>query len=271
MFEIIPVDNKPVFAFKVTGKLTDADYQIFLPELEKLIRERGPLSLYIELDDFQGWEAKAAWDDLRFGLQHDKDFRRIAVVGDNNWERTGIALTNFFTRAEMRFFNKDESDLAWDWLQENTQATESITSLQSYQHILSPVDFSSHSERATLRAIELSQRYNARLELLHIIEDPAFYTKPDAISADIPLNNETLYEQAEDNLRKFAKRMGVAGEIQFEVQWGRPKWAIIYWARKKEVDLIVMGSHGRRGVEYLLGSVSSSVLHQSSCDVLVVK
>ncbi len=271
MFEIIPVDDRHILAFKVVGKLTDADYQAFLPELEKLIQEEGSISLYIELEDFQGWEAKAAWADLKFDLQHDKDFRRIAIVGDTVWERSGIALANFFTRSEMHFFSKEESKSAWGWLKENSQVTEPIKPLQPYRHILLAIDFSSHSERAALRALELSRCYDARLEVLHIIEDPAFYTEADAIIADIPLDKETLKEQAQERMRKFAKRMGIDKNVILEVQWGRPKWAIIFWARKKGVDLVIVGSHGQHGVERLLGSVSSSVLHQSHCDVLIVK
>ncbi len=75
MFEILPVnDDKDILAFKATGKLTDADYKQFLPVLEEMIRNNGRISLYIEMQAFEGWEAKAAWDDLRFGLQHDDDF-----------------------------------------------------------------------------------------------------------------------------------------------------------------------------------------------------
>ncbi len=271
MFEIIPVDDRHILAFKVIGKLTDADYQAFLPELEKLIQEQGSISLYIELEDFQGWEAKAAWADLKFDLQHDKDFRRIAIVGDTFLEHSGIVLANFFTRSEMRFFSKDEAESAWDWLKENLQATESIKPVQPYRKILLAIDFSSHSERAALRALELSRCHEAKLEVLHVIEDPVFYTEADAISADIPLGKETLKEQAEERMREFAKRVGMDKDAILEVQWGRPKWAIVFWARKKGVDLVIVGSHGRHGVERLLGSVSSSVLHSSHCDVLVVK
>ena len=44
MFEIIPVNDKDIIAFKATGKLTDADYRAFIPELEKLIRQSGRVS-----------------------------------------------------------------------------------------------------------------------------------------------------------------------------------------------------------------------------------
>lgn len=272
MFEILPVNKKGVFAFKVSGKLSDADYKAFLPELEKQIREAGLVSLYIELEDFQGWEAKAAWDDLRFGWQHDKDFKRIAIVGDNTWEHAGAGLANFFTRTEIRFFSKTDAAKSWDWLEEIPLQKEALKPLQPYRHILLATDFSAFSETAAHRALELSRQYGAQLEALHIVEEMVFYTDLyDPVIADIPLQDDTLKEQAEDSMQKFAERTGLPKEVKLEVQWGRPNWSIVSWAREKEVDLIVMGSHGRHGLERLLGSVSSSVLHQSPCDVLVVK
>jgi len=52
---------------------------------------------------------------------------------------------------------------------------------------------------------------------------------------------------------------------------GQSKRSIISWAQERNIDLIVMGSHGRHGVERLLGSVSNAVLHKATCDVLIVK
>jgi len=114
MFEILPVNDENILAFKASGKLTGDDYQQFIPILEDLIRKSGCLSLYIELENFQGWDAKAAWDDLRFGLQYDHDFNRIAIVGNTSWEHAGIAMANFFTHSNMQFFTEEESDKAWE-------------------------------------------------------------------------------------------------------------------------------------------------------------
>lgn len=272
MFEILPVNDKSILAFKASGKLTNADYQQFLPTLEGLIRESGCLSLYIELENFQGWEAEAAWDDLRFGLQHDRDFKRIALVGDKAWEHSAIALANFFTHTNMRFFDKDESDVAWEWIREKPLRNKAPEPVQAYQNILLPTDFSGHSERAAQRAQELSMQYDARLHVMHVVEDLIFYDEAyDPIIADMPLRDESLKQQAYDSTRKFAERTGLGKDIVLEVQWGNPKWSIVSWAREKKVDLIVMGSHGRHGIERLLGSVSNSVMHQAPCDVLMVK
>jgi len=273
MFEILPVNDRSILAFKASGKLTDADYQQFLPTLEGMIREAGCLSLYMELEDFQGWEAKAAWDDLRFGLQHDRDFKRIAIVGDKAWEHSAIALANFFTHTHMRFFSKEEAKAAWDWLEEKPAEEEAAgQSLQPYRHILLATDFSSYAERAAQRAGELCRQYGTRLDVLHIVQDVAFYTNiSQPVIADLPLREEAVRERAVDSLRKFAERTGLGKDAVLEVQWGNPKWSIVSWAREKDVDLIVMGSHGHHGIGNLLGSVSSSVLHQAPSDVLVVK
>lgn len=272
MFEMLPVNDRHILAFKASGKLSDADYRAFIPELEQRIREAGRISLYIELDDFQGWEARAAWDDLRFGLQHDRDFKRIAIVGDNAWEHAGTALANFFTRTPIRFFPKQDAKKAWDWLEEVPEQKQPAKPLQPYRHILLATDFSTYSEQAAHRAIELSRQYGAQLEVLHIVEDRVFYTELyEPVIADIPLRDDTLKEQAEDSMQKFAERTGLPKDVRLQVQWGSPRWSIVSWAREKSADLIVMGSHGHHGIERLLGSVSSSVLHQSPCDVLIVR
>ncbi len=272
MFSILPVNRKGILAFKVSGKLTDEDYRQFLPVLESMIREFGVISLFIELEDFQGWEGSAAWEDFRFGLQHDKDFKRIAIVGDSAIEHWVVSLANFFTRTEMRFFDRSQAQEAWDWLEEKPEEEDRMRPPEPYRNILLATDFSAYSERAAQRARELCAQYGASLQVLHVVEPVVFYSDGyDPVLADIPLADDALMVKAEDSLRRFAERMQLGKEVPLDVQWGAPKWTIVSWAREKGIDLIVVGSHGRRGIERILGSVSSGVLSQAHCDVLVVK
>ena len=274
MFEILPVNDEGegILAFKASGKLTDADYQQFLPTLESLIRKSGILSLYIELEDFQGWEAKAAWDDFRFGMQHDRDFKRIAIIGDRGWEPAAITLANLFTHTDMRFFRRDEAKAAWDWLEERPQKKQAPEPVQPYRYVLLATDFSPFSEQAAQRAIEMAAQYGAQLDVLNIVEERVFYNEwDDSLIADIPLRDESLKDYALDSMHKFVERTGLGKDARLEVQWGNPKRSIVSWAREKQVDLIVTGSHGHHGIERLLGSVSTSVLHHAPCDVLIVR
>jgi hypothetical protein len=112
MIEEIPISEANVFGIRVSGRLTLADYQAFLPMLDKLIEDRGKISLLIELRDFRGWEMKAAHEDYRFGTAHQEDFERIAIVGDKAWQRWMTALSTPFVSSEIRYFSQDEKDEA---------------------------------------------------------------------------------------------------------------------------------------------------------------
>jgi len=273
MFEILPVNsNDNILAFKVTGKLTDNDYKQFLPTLEEAIRKSGPLSLYVEMQDFEGWEVKAAWDDLRFDLQHDDDFKRIAIIADQPFLHAAIKFVNFFSHIDMRFFNKDESAIAWDWLNEKPQPVEPLKPVQAYKNILLPTDFSIYSDMAASRALQISQQYNATLQILHTVENFTYYNDAfDPLITEIQIPDEVFMTQAQENMKKFCERNELGDEVIIEIQWSDPKDGIISWAKEKQNDLIVMGMHSRHGIERLLGSVSNAVLHDAPCDVLIVK
>jgi len=279
MFEILPVnDDNNILAFRASGKLTDADYGQFLPVLEEMIRNTGRISLYIELQDFEGWEAKAAWDDLRFGLHHDDDFKRIAIVADGALIHAATNFSNFFSHIEMRFFDKNHTEAAWDWLREKAQTGESSEPAQPYKNILLPTDFSLHSDMAAKRALLIARQCDAKIHVLHAVEDYTYYNEAyDSVIASIPLPDDFLMINAKEHMQKYCERNGLNKadgdgiDIEIKTQWGEPKRSIISWTHERNTDLIVMGSHGQHGINRLLGSVSNSVLHKVACDVLIVK
>ncbi|WP_457676415.1 STAS/SEC14 domain-containing protein [Thiolapillus sp.] len=281
MFQFIPVAEDNIFAVKVSGKLTDADYQAFLPELEALIKEHRPISLLLELDDFHGWEPKAAWDDFRFGMKHDQDFNRIAIVGEKTWHRWMTALGNAFTEANIRFFNRDQFQEAWDWLREGERQASGAGEESAeddkpppWRHLLVAVDFSPVSRLAVARAVELCRLYRARLSLIHAVEmmgtplldyDVLMTDPVDFLELD-----QQRFEQAGVELRRMADSLDLE-EVQTEVMWGTPKSAVLSYAEAQKVDAIVVGSHGRHGVARLLGSTAAAIANSARTDVLVVR
>ena len=104
--------------FEVSGTLSGDDYERLVPRLERLVAERGPLRIYIELHDFHGWSPAALWKDLRFDARHQDDMERIAVVGEKRWEEWAIGLSQPFMKADMRFFRMDEAEEARRWVRE---------------------------------------------------------------------------------------------------------------------------------------------------------
>lgn len=271
MFEILPVNDDDVLAIKVSGKLTDADYKQFLPQLEAMIGRAGRISLYVEMHDFEGWDAKAAWDDMRFGLQHDDDFRRIAIVTDKTLIHAATHFINVFSHIEMRVFDFSESSVAWDWLREAEDENTSQP-LTEYRHILLPTDFSGLSDVAAQRALQLAEQHGASLHVMHAVDDIIYYNEAyDPIVAESPLPDDFFMIQAEEHMQKFSERNRFDGKAEITTQWGNPKRSIISLAHELDIDLIVMGAHGRHGLSGLMGSVSTAVLHKVSCDVLIVR
>jgi len=144
--------------------------------------------------------------------------------------------------------------------------------MQGYQHILVPMDFSDACSQVLNRAIELGKQNQARISLIHIVEylppmDPGYDS---VILPDWYDNEKVLIEQAEKYLQKIADEHHIP-QRQCKVINGAPKQEIIRYSEEHQVDLIVIGSHGRHGLQRLLGSTAYPVLHHANCDVLAVR
>lgn len=146
------------------------------------------------------------------------------------------------------------------------------TTLKEYRRILVATDFSPASEAAARRAVALARQSGARLLLLHVIahfpEDiPVAPIAPEG--ADI---GEFLRAHAQNQLTAFATRVE-AGEAERKVALtleGRVV-GIVEAAEAANIDLIVIGAHGRRGMVGWLGSTAAAVVQRARCDVLVVR
>lgn len=138
-----------------------------------------------------------------------------------------------------------------------------------YDHILYPTDGSEGANAALDHAIDHALQYDASLHVLYVIEEtlPAIETgAPDVLEA-----LEERGEQVLDDARKRATEAGVAS-VQASVAAGSPYRQILKYVEESGIDLIVMGTHGRRGIDrYLLGSVAEKVVRTADCPVLTVR
>jgi hypothetical protein len=100
----------------VRGKLTRADYELFVPEIEGAIEQHGKVRLLVDLEDFEGWSAGAMWQDTKFDARHWNDIERIAVVGEGKMEKGLAMFAKPFTTAEVKFFERTDRARALRWL-----------------------------------------------------------------------------------------------------------------------------------------------------------
>jgi len=121
MIETIETGSRKVVGLKLSGTLHDEDFRQFVPAMETILTAEGKVRLFVQFDDFHGWDLHAAWDDLKFGLKHYSDFERIAMVGDYKWEKWMASFCKPFTKADVKYFDRLDVYAAWKWLLENDE------------------------------------------------------------------------------------------------------------------------------------------------------
>src|SRR6266852_8860101 len=137
--------------------------------------------------------------------------------------------------------------------------------------ILCPIDFSEFSVRAYQHALSLAEHYRAKLVAQHVVELWRYpYAEYAASLGDYERFSQALREGGKEQLEEFVKNH-THDEIEPElvVHQGIAPDSILSFAQAEKTDVIVMGTHGRRGFDRLmLGSVTDRVMRRAPCPVL---
>jgi universal stress protein A len=142
--------------------------------------------------------------------------------------------------------------------------------MADYTHILLAIDFSPATDSVTRQAMELCRTFKTKLSLVHVVEfTPMNLSNDMALPQEVEFEQELL-EQSKQRLQELGKELGVDQSECFVTQ-GSTRHEILHLAEEQKVDLIVIGSHGRQGIQRLLGSTANAVLHGAPCDVLAVR
>lgn len=151
--------------------------------------------------------------------------------------------------------------------------------------ILWPTDGGEPSYKALDAAIGIAEKFNARIYALRVVAPvpplagPGYAPmvgagyEPMAIKGyDVPLYQQELLKSAENELSQVvAKKVPKVIEITHDVKIGTPAEVIIEFGREKNVDIIVMSTHGRTGISrFMIGSVAEKTIRQSTIPLLVI-
>ena len=139
--------------------------------------------------------------------------------------------------------------------------------------VLFPTDFSEGSDNALPYAADMAKHYGAKLYLLHVIQDIA-----EATGWYVPhVSLGELYRDIEKNAAKEMDRYGLEEfrgikDIERIVVTGTPYEEILKFARENKADIIVIGTHGRKGLDRVIfGSTAEKVVRDAPCPVLSVR
>jgi len=145
--------------------------------------------------------------------------------------------------------------------------------VKPFQRILVPVDFSEPSSRTLQVAADLSRRYEAAVTLVHVYESPVIRV-PEVSMFISQAQVDELLAKLRTTLATAQREAEAAGALQVSTQLleGSAASEIRDFAQQGAFDLIVMGTHGRTGVDHLLmGSVAERVVRTAPCPVLTIR
>jgi len=139
--------------------------------------------------------------------------------------------------------------------------------------ILVPTDFSEDSDLAFRMALSIAVKYQARIFLLHVISEQSLadYCLDQGI-VDRVLNESIVFSN--EKLQEVIDKNQQSGNIKVipDVRKGQPYEEILKEASERKVDLIVIASHGKTGLQkYFIGSVTEKVMKEAKCPVLLIR
>ena len=133
------------------------------------------------------------------------------------------------------------------------------------------MDYTKHSVYVAEKARVLANKYQAKLSVIHVLDNiPMPDTNYGTVIALDQISADELLEAEKIKFMELGDQLAIDVVNRWMV-WGIPTQEIINIADQEQVDLIIVGSHGRHGLALLLGSTANSVLHHAKCDVLAVR
>jgi len=117
MIEVLQGLPDDVAAYRIGGVMSKEDYDVVLDDVRDRYSRHKKLSCYTEVDaDFHGLEPGAVWEDVKLGVAHFFDWKRLALVTEVEWLHRGMKLWSLLAPLDARVFSVVEADAAKEWV-----------------------------------------------------------------------------------------------------------------------------------------------------------
>ncbi|MEW6654824.1 MAG: universal stress protein [Bacteroidota bacterium] len=140
------------------------------------------------------------------------------------------------------------------------------------KNILVPIDFSDYSKTALKYAAQFAKRFDAKIFLVYVVEPMIYPADFSMGQIAIPSSDIDLTSRAVEELKRLSAEIDNGIEIEIIIKTGKPFVEINDAASEKNIDLIIIATHGHTGVEHLLfGSTAEKVVRKAPCPVLTLR
>jgi nucleotide-binding universal stress UspA family protein len=241
----------------------DASFPVSQETLTDLLTAEGDPPQHVDLDALtlvqeQQEHASPAQSIVTYAENHDVDLVVAGTPGRRGLQRLliGSVAEEVLRTAPCPVLTvRDKQDVAPAW---------------SVRNVLVPIDFSDAALDALRHAKELALTYGAQITLLHAVEEVVYPSAYGVEPANLP--GPQVIDRVEQNLAELVRTEVGYEHVVIEAKVGYAPSIILDYAGANEVDLVVIATHGRTGLErMLLGSVAERIVRRSSAPVFVVK
>jgi len=141
-----------------------------------------------------------------------------------------------------------------------------------YHRILFPIDLTESSEKLVPHVLTIVEKFNSQLHVLYVVRVFQYFTNIYVPNPSIDLFETELIEGAHKKMEEFMRtHFSQFSEAHSEVILGDPSDAIINYNREHDIDMVIMGTHGRKGIDRVIfGSVAERVIKFARIPVLVI-
>jgi nucleotide-binding universal stress UspA family protein len=140
------------------------------------------------------------------------------------------------------------------------------------KNIMVPIDFSDYSKSALKYAAQFAKQFNSKILLIYVVEPMIYPADFSMGQVAIPSSDIDLTSRAEEELKKLAAEIDNGIQVDTVIKTGKPFVEINETASEKDIDLIIIATHGHTGVEHLLfGSTAEKVVRKAPCPVLTLR
>ncbi len=137
-----------------------------------------------------------------------------------------------------------------------------------YQRLLLAIDLSEEAHALLEKAGELAREHGATLDVVHVMDWPL--TGFDPVMGYSTVSDEAVLEEMANAVKRLVTKHGIP-EDRSHTLMGQPSSTIVALADELKADLLLIGSHGKRGWRVLLGSTATAVMQVAQCDCLLVR
>ncbi len=140
------------------------------------------------------------------------------------------------------------------------------------KNILVPTDFSSSSDKALKRAVDIASQHKSKIYVLHVVDEIMQCAVDYCLDISVvkQVEKQSL-KFAEEKLRKMVKALPKGIQVAVDIKMGDTYETILKEQQRKRIDLIVIASRGKKGLIHHLGSIADKVMRGAKCPVLLVK